>query len=209
MAFDLQEQEQIDSLKAFWSGHGKWIAAAVGALALGYLGFKGWQMVESRRAEAASVVYADMVTAMQGQDLVKIKAAAAEIESAYGRTAYAPRAAFLAAKLAQDKGDAAYARTQLEWVIAHAGEPALVATARLRLAGLMLDGKDFAGAAAQLSQPHDEAFDALFFDLKGDVAVARGDAAAARDAYRSALAKLAGEAPARQFIQLKLDALGV
>ena len=82
------------------------------------------------------------------------------------------------------------------------------AIARLRLASLLLDQKTYDAAIAELNKEHPAGFDALFLDLKGDVLVAKGDAAAARDAYKSALAKLVGDSPNRQFIQTKLDALG-
>lgn len=208
MAFDLQEQEQIDELKAFWAQWGKWISAAVLAAALGYLGTKGWTYYQQSQAEKASAVYDEVASAAQAGDLAKMKGSMAVLQSDYGRTAYASRAALLAAKTAFDKQDLALAKSQLTWAVEHAKEPALQAVARLRLAAVLLDEKRYDAAIAELNQEHVSAYDALFLDLKGDVYAAKGDSKAARDQYRSALAKLVGDSPNRQYIQTKLDALG-
>jgi predicted negative regulator of RcsB-dependent stress response len=207
MAFDLQEQEQIDSLRAFWHQWGKWIAAAVGVLALGYLGYKGYGLYQQSQADRAALVYAQVETAAQSGDLTALKRGTSEIEAGYAGTGYASRAALLAAKVAFDKGDSAFTRQQLGWVVKNGKEP-LVALAHLRLASVLLDAREFPAALAELNAAHPAEFDSPFFDLKGDVAVARNDNAAARDAYKAALAKLSGDSPERQYIQTKLDALG-
>ena len=40
MAFDLDEQEQIENLRAFWERWGKWIT---GALMIGVIAVLGWK----------------------------------------------------------------------------------------------------------------------------------------------------------------------
>lgn len=208
MAFDLQEQEQIDSLKIFWNQWGKWIAAAVAGLALGYLGYKAYGLYQAKQIEAAASVYSNVETAMQGQDLARMKTEVAHIEADYAATPFAPRAAFLAAKVGFDKNDLKYAKAQLGWAAEHAKEAPLVALAQLRLASVLMDEKNYDAAIAQLNRAHDAAFDALYFDAKGDVFTLKGNKDGARDAFKAALAKLAGDAPSRQYIQTKLDALG-
>jgi predicted negative regulator of RcsB-dependent stress response len=208
MAFDLQEQEQIDSLKEHWQRWGRWVAAAVGCLAVGYLGYTGYRLYHARQVEASAAVYVDVEKAVRSQDLAAAKSAAARIESEYPSSPYAARAAFVAARAAFDKNDLDYARTQLSWVESHSKEPALVALAQIRIANVLMDQKQYDAAIAQLDRAHDAAFDALYYDAKGDVFSLKGDKGAARDAYRAALAKLAGDSPSHQYVQTKLDALG-
>ncbi|BEV73845.1 MULTISPECIES: tetratricopeptide repeat protein [unclassified Paludibacterium] len=208
MAFDLQEQEQIDSLKVFWNQWGKWIVAGVGCLAVGYLGYKAYNLYQSRQIEASAAIYATVEQAAGAQDLAAIKRGTASIEADYPASPYAARAALMAAKAGFDKHDLAYASEQLSWAATHAKEPSLVALAQLRLASVLMDQKQYDAAIVQLNQPHDAAFDALFFDAKGDVFSLKGDKAAARDAYKAALAKLGNDAPNHDYIQTKLDALG-
>jgi len=208
MAFDLEEQEQIDALKAFWASTGKWIAAVALSAAAGYLGYIGWKHYQHGQAEAAAVVYGSAEAALQKGDLAALKNVQGKLASDYPNSAYASRAALLGAKLAFEKNDAAYAESQLKWVLAHGQEADLKAVARLRLAAVLLDQKKYDAAISELSQDHPVAFDSLFLDMKGDVASAKGDGKQARDDYRAALAKLVGDSPNRQFIQTKLDALG-
>lgn len=208
MAFDLQEQEQIDSLKVSWNQWGKWVVAGVGCLAVGYLGYQAYSMYQSRQFAASAAIYVSVEQAVREQDLAKIKGSVASIETDYPSSPYAPRAAFLAAKAGFDKNDLTYARTQLTWVSTHAKETALVSLAQLRLASVLLDDKQYDAAIAQLNLAHDPAFDGLYFDAKGDVFSLKGDKSAARDAYKAALAKLGSDVPNRAYIQTKLDALG-
>ncbi len=208
MAYDLQEQEQIDSMKAFWQQWGKLISGAVVAISVAYLGYKAFGYYQNAQASKAAVVFADVELAAQSQDLAKVKSSAGLLQSDYSSTAYAADAALLAAKVAFEKNDLATAQAQLSWVVQNVKDESMVAVAHLRLATIELDQKRYDAAIAELGQAHPSAFDALFLDQKGDVHAAKGDKAAARDAYKAALAKLVGESPNRQFIQTKLDALG-
>ncbi|AUH49999.1 hypothetical protein CXB49_03730 [Chromobacterium sp. ATCC 53434] len=208
MAFDLQEQEQIDSLKVFWQQWGKLIGGAVLALSLGYLGYKAYGMYQRGQSEKAAVAYEAVDDAVAAKDIAKLKAAIQQLQGEYAGTVYASRGALVLAKAAFDKNDAALAESQLQWVLKNGNDVELQAIARLRLASLLLDQKKYEGAIGELSQEHPAAFDAQYLELKGDVFVAKGDSAAARDAYKAALAKLVEESPNRQLVQTKLDALG-
>lgn len=208
MAYDLQEQEQIDTLKAFWAQWGKLIGGAVLAVSLGFLGFKGWQYYQRSQAEAAAVIYSQLETQLQGAKLDQVKSTVALLQRDYPSSALSSNAALLAAKLAFERNDLGFARAQLKWVLAQQGDEVVMAVARLRLATVLLDEKQYDAALAELSQPRPAAFDSQFLDLKGDVLVARGDISGARESYKAALAKAAPDAPARDFIQTKLDSVG-
>jgi len=209
MAFDLQEQEQIDELKAFWNDWGKLIAGVVLVAAVGYSGFIGWKYYQRNQAEKAAALYSQLEQVAQQGDLAKLKPVQAALAADYPSTAYAARGALLMARVAFDKIDLATAKTQLKWVADTSKEPAVKAVAQLRYAGVLLDEKRYDAAIAELEGEHAASFDALFLDLKGDTYQAKGDVKAAREAYKTALAKLIGDSPNRQLIQSKLDALGV
>ena len=208
MAYDLQEQEQIDTLKAFWSQWGKLIGGAVLAVSLGFIGFKGWQYYQRSQAEAAAVIYSQLETQLQGGKLGEVKSTVALLQRDYPSAILSANGALLAAKLAFEQNDLGFARAQLKWVLAQQGDEALMAVARLRLATVLLDEKQYDAALAEPDAPHPATFDSLFLDLKGDVLVARGDINGARESYKAALAKAAPDSPARDFIQTKLDSVG-
>ena len=83
------------------------------------------------------------------------------------------------------------------------------ALARLRLANVLLDEKDYDEALKVLAVKPEPTFEALFEDLRGDVLAAQAKGVEARAAYTAALGKLKpGDDTARDLIQLKLDGLG-
>ena len=74
---------------------------------------------------------------------------------------------------------------------------------------VLLDEKAYDEALKVLAVKPPASFEALFEDARGDVLQAQGKGAEARAAYQAALSKLgAGEEPARELIQLKLDGVG-
>ena len=54
MALDLEEQEQVEELKAWWKLHGGFIAALVLAVAVGFAGWQGWRWYQASQAAQAS-----------------------------------------------------------------------------------------------------------------------------------------------------------
>jgi predicted negative regulator of RcsB-dependent stress response len=206
--YDLEEQEKIEDLKAWWAQYGKYVSAAVTAVAIVVIGAQGWRWYQRTQAEQASVLYQAVSDAARAQDLTKAKDPAAQIEQRYGGTAYAPRAALLYAKLLYDKDDRAGAKRELQWVIDHAGEEELKAVARFRLAQVLLDEKNYDEALKTIDVKIDDAFAALYADLRGDILASAGKKPEARAAYQVALAKIDPKSPYRPYVQVKLDSLG-
>jgi len=206
--FDLEEQEQIDDLKAWWAQYGKYVSAAITTVAVIIIGVQGWRWYQSNQAEKASVLYQAVSTAARTNDLAKAKDPAAQLVSQFGSTAYAPRGALLYAKLLYDAGDKAAAKAQLQWVIDHANEDELKAVARFRLAQALLDEKAYDEALRTLDAKTDDAFAAVYSDLRGDILAAAGKNADARTAYQTAFSKLDAKSAYRAFVQAKLDSLG-
>ncbi len=207
-AFDLQEQEQIESLKAFWQRWGVWITGVVIGVSLGFVGYKGWHMWQDHQAAKASALYVPVEQAAEASDLARLKTAAEPLKAAYPGSAYAARGAMLAARAAFDSGDLKAAAEQLAWVTNNSKETALVAVARMRLASILLEQKQADAALAELAKPHAAEFESQFLELKGDALLAKNDTKAAAQAWRDALAKLAPDAPQQALLQMKLDALG-
>ena len=112
----------------------------------------------------------------------------------------------IAAQVLQERNDLDGAKEQLEWLIANSSDPAFVPLAKLRLAGVLLEQKQYDQALAQVADAP-PAFAGLYADRQGDILLAQGKAAEARKAWETALEAL-GANPATQIVQLKIDALG-
>lgn len=207
-SLDLQEQEQVDELKAWWKENGKWI---IGALLVGSLGFAGttyWKNHKASQAAKAAKLYAEVVKQVSSNDAKRISDAADALVSRYGSSAYAPRAQLLAAQANLQARDVAHGKVELQWVIEHADETGLQDTARLKLASVLLDEKKYDEALKQLDAAHPDSFTGLYSDLRGDVLSAQGKVAEARVAYQQAYDKMDAKSGYRNLIQLKLDGLG-
>ncbi len=207
MAYDLEEQEQIDELKAWWKTYGKMISNAVLALVVVYAAYQGWNMYQGKQSVEASTEF-QALQVTDEKDLKAIQAKAATLMEKYSATPYAGRAALLAAKANYQSGEIKSAKAQLEWAAKNSAETSVAAIATLQLANVLAEEKDYQGALKLLEASHDAGFDGLFSDLKGDVLLALGKKAEAKAAYEHALTKLDSAGKYRVLTQQKLEALG-
>lgn len=207
MAYDHEEQEQIASFKAFWAKYGNLITWVL-ILALGaFAAYNFWTKHQRDQSVAASALYDELTDAVTAKDNAKAQRIAADIQSKFKRTAYAQMSALGAAKTAFEANDLKTARTQLQWVIDN-GNDEYQSVARLRLAGVLLDEKNFDGAMQLLNAEYLPQFAAEVADRKGDVLVAQNKIADARNAYVAALAAMGPKHPGSQLVRIKLEAIG-
>ena len=205
--YDLEEQDKIDDLKAFWRRWGNAISVVVIAVCVAFIGVQGWRYYQNKQAEDAAVLYSGVAAGVRANDVAKARDAMSQLADRFPGTGYAPRAALLYAKLAWDQGDKAGAKAQLQWVIDRASEDELKQVARYRLAEALVDEKQFDQALATLDAKHAEPFAALYADLRGDALAAAGRVDDAKAAYKLALSKFEPKSPYRNYVQMKLDAL--
>ncbi len=206
--YDLEEQERLDDLKLWWQRYGNLIVTVVAVACIALAAVQGWRWWTSYRAQEAGALYAGISNAVRANDLAKAKDAALQLEDRFASTGYAPRAALLLAKMQFDAGDSAAAKAQLQWVIDRADETELKEIARYRLASLLLNEKQYDEALKVLDAKHGDAFAGLYDDLRGDALAAAGRLNEARTAYQSALPKLDAKSQYKNYVQVKLDALG-
>lgn len=207
MAYDLEEQEQLASLKAWWEKYGNVTTWVIIAGLAAYSGWAGWQYYQRNQSAQASALYDQLQGAVQAKDNAKVQRAAADMESKFAGTAYAPMSALVAAKSAFDANDVKAAKAQLQWAVEH-GTEEFKAIAKVRLAGLLLDEKAYDQALKTLEGDVPAAFAGAVADRKGDILSAQNKLAEARTAYKAALDATDKKNPGRQLIELKLEAIG-
>ena len=100
------------------------------------------------------------------------------------------------------------AKAALEWVGANAAETEYQTIAKLRLAGLLLDAKQYEEALKQLDSATAEGFDTLVQDRRGDVLFAQGKTDEAKTAYKKAWQAMDPKIEYRRLIEAKLTSLG-
>jgi predicted negative regulator of RcsB-dependent stress response len=205
---DLEQQEQLEALKAWWKDNHKLVIGVSLAAALSIGSWYGWHAYQNKQATEAATLFQQFTEQLSSNDPKRINDAAAAVMDKYAGTIYAARAALTAAQLNEQSKALPAAKTQLQWVADHASEAAMKDVAHLRLAAILLDEKSYDDALKQLNAAHPAAFEGLYADLKGDVLSAQGKNEEARTAYQKAFDSSDAKSTYRQLIQMKLDDLG-
>ncbi len=208
MAYNFEEQEQLENLKAFWKQYGNFILTVVTVAAPAVAGWRGWGWYQGNQAAQAAVVYEQLREAAAARNVDKVREAAGTLFASYRSTAYGQMGALVAAHAYAGAGDAKAARAALEWAVSNARDEAFRSAARLRLAALLLDEKAYDEGLKVLQTGGEGSYAGEFADRRGDLLVAQGKQAEARSAYRQALEALAPDSALRRVVQLKLEALG-
>ena len=209
MALDLEEQEQVAELKAWWRQHGSLVTAVIVAAALGFAGWQGWRIYQVNQAANAAGLYDTLARAAEAGDAKAMRDAAGSLIESYPRTLYASMGALTAARFHFDRNDLKSAKVQLQWVVDNAPSEEMRDLARLRLAAVLLDEKAYDEALKLLNMAHAASFEAQYAALRGDALVAKQQISDARAAYKLALEKAPKQDGAfRQTVQMRLDALG-
>lgn len=206
--YDLEEQEQLDEFKAWWKQYRNVVLLVVVAAVVTVSAIQGWRYYQNKQAFEAGELYTQLQGAVDSGDLKKAQDIAGVLIDKYPRTGYARLAALTGAKAAFDSGDAPAAKTRLQWVVDNGKDAEMRDIARLRLAAVLLDEKNYDAALQLLAAQHGDTLSALYADLKADVLVAQGKPDEARAAYQRALDKSDAKSAYRALIQVKLDALG-
>ena len=205
---DLQEQEQIDELKAFWKEHGNLITWVLVLALLAYAGWNGWRLWENKQAEAAAGLFEELDKAVIAGDATRVGRAFNDLKERYPRTVLAQQGGLMAARVQTDKGQADAARAALAWVADNGSETEYQAIARLRLAGVLMEAKQYDEALKQLDGAKAPDGDALVADRRGDILLAQGKQAEAQAAYAAAYKAMDEKLDYRRLIEAKLTALG-
>ena len=206
---DLEEQEQLDQLKHFWNTYGTLITWVVLLAAGAFVAWNGWQYFQRTKALQASALYDEVERSAQAGDTARIERALADMKDKFAGTAYAQQAGLLAARALNDKGNAEASRAALAWVSEQAVDPGYQAVAKLRLAGELLEAKQYDEALKALAGEVPKEFEALAADRKGDIYLTQGKREEAKAEYLKALAAFEPGADYRRLVEIKLNAVGV
>lgn len=207
---DLEEQEQLEQLKAFWGQYGNAITWGLVLVLLVFAGWNGFQYWQRNQAAQASALYDEVERMVVSGDLAKMQRAFDDMKNRYPSTVYAQQAALLLAKASVQASNTAQAKAALRWASEQGTDTALSTIARLRLSSVLLETKEYDEALHVLqSDPADPEYLAMTQDRRGDVLVAKGDRSAAIDHYKKAFADAATKPDLQRLVRIKLNALGV
>lgn len=208
-ALDLEEQEQLAELKAWWKRHGNLVMTIITVLLLAIAAWNGWNWYQRSQSGQAAALYETVQKAAAAKDLKALRDAAGQVLEQYPRTVYAGFAALISARVHLESADSKTARAQLEWVVSKGASDELQSVARLRLASLLLDEQGADDALKLLDAKPAASYEALFAATRGDILLVQKKLPEARAAYKLALDKAdSRDATLKQSVQQRLDAIG-
>ena len=76
MAYNLEEQEQLENLKAFWNRYGGFIVTLVTVIALSIAGWRAWGWYQERQSAQAAAIYETLREAAGARDVERVRSAA-------------------------------------------------------------------------------------------------------------------------------------
>ena len=206
---DLEEQEQLDQLKAFWNQYGNYITWGLIAVLGLFAGWNLYQRWQTSQSAQASALFDELDRVAQSKDPIKIERVFADLKEKFPATAYAPQGGLLVAKVHFEGGKLEESKAALNWVAEKSSDPGYQAIARLRLAGILIEGQSLDDALKQLTGSFPPEFSGLVADRKGDVLTLQGKIAEAKVEYEKAYKGLDEKSEYRRLLEVKLNALGV
>ena len=208
MAYDLEEQEQLDEFKAWWKKNGSMATNLVLGALIAYAAWQGYGYYQNTKAVEASALYQTLLVT-ELTKMTEIKAQSAKLMEDFSSTPYAGRAAVFAAKANFAAQDSKSAKSQLEWATKNAKESAIKAIASLQLAGILYEEKSYDEANKVLAAITDKGYAGLKANMQGDILLVQGKQAEAKKAYQAALEGLDAQGKMHEYTQQKLESLGV
>ncbi|QIK37420.1 tetratricopeptide repeat protein [Caldichromatium japonicum] len=199
------DEERLEAIKRWWKDNGTAIIAGA-LIGLGLIwGWRLWIGHQQQTATQASVLFEQLILAASDKQTEAVLKHSAALADAFGSTAYPALGALVAAKVLYEAGQVSEAMNQLQRAIDQAPDPAIARLAALRLARIQF-AENQVEAAAKTIERYDTspAFAADFAAVRGDIALTRGDRAAAESAYQRAIEL---GSPLAMLIRLKLDSL--
>jgi len=95
MRLDLEEQEQLADLKAFWINYGRWILLGLVVVLFLYGGYWLYERQQVQKSLEASKIYSEMVVDLSQNDLPKAIQKTVLLQQQFTATPYAAMAGVL------------------------------------------------------------------------------------------------------------------
>ena len=186
------DEEQLEVLKNWWDENGTSLLTTVALSLMVIFGYRAWEDNTRETGEAASRTYENLVQATANVSDENLKTTAItlgeELKTEHEGSTYAIFAALHLARVAAESDDLDGAQSQLEWVMDQRPEGHIETITRMRLARVLIAKGDPTAAMSKLvNHEPAESQKSRWDETRGDVFVALGDDANAREAYEMAL----------------------
>lgn len=199
MAYTIEEEQELNELKAWWKENYKSLILAVVLGAGGVFGWNFWQSHQLTQKQTLSAQYEQLIYSQQEQAKLD------EFVKANNKTAYATLLLLDQARKAVEQQDFMKAETLLKDALAQSPDEILSSVSALRLATVQFQLGQFDVSLHTLTQVKNATWHSAKALLTGDIQLARGDKEAAKASYEQA--QKDATPLEQQWIQVRLNNL--
>ncbi len=185
------EEQQLVVLHEFWKRNRLFILSLIVLFCVILFGTQMYRRYEVRQAEQASILYQEVLSAVQKTDVNVAKTKGALLLKKYSRTPYAALGAMILAKISIDEEDLPTAIDKFRYIVKNSAKNPLWHVAKIKLARLLHANKEHQEALKELDNPPN-GYVQLYEELKGDIYVTLKDLDKARESYRKAISNANG-----------------
>ena len=202
------ETQQIEAIKKWWRENGLSVVLGLTLGVSGIFGWRYWQDVKIEQAEAASVLYSDMIAAIVNENSTGARDYADRILADYRNTTYGVFALLALARLAVVDDDLEAAETHLRQALKQNKDNSFSHVIRMRLLRVLISQDKLGEASSLINRQETGEFASGYNELMGDISALQGDIESARDSYQQAIDK--GRSAGRDIstLELKLNNIG-
>lgn len=199
MAYTIEEEQELNELKAWWKENYKTVILA---LVLGVGSVAGWNFWKSHQVTKTYELSA------QYEQLIYRESEQGKVEAFLkdgAKTTYAALLLLDQAKKSVEQQDFVKAEVQLKEALTQSSDEILSSVAALRLATVQFQQNQLDTALQTLEQVKNTHWSSAKTLLKGDIQLAQGDKDAAKQSYEQALKE--ATPLEQQWIQVRLNNL--
>ena len=202
------ETQQIEEIKKWWRENGLSVVLGLTLGVSGIFGWRYWQDVKIEQAQAASVLYSDMIAAVVNENSTAARDYADRILADYRNTTYGVFALLALARLAVVDDDLETAETHLRQALKQNKDDSFSHVIRMRLIRILISRDKLGEASSLINRQETGEFASGYNELMGDISALQGDTESARASYQQAINK--GRSAGRDIstLELKLNNIG-
>ncbi len=202
---DTTEEERLEAAQKWWQENGRAIIIGIVLGIVTILAWQYWQEYKMKQASKASVIYGQLLKAVEKNANTDIEKLAGQLQTEYPKSDYALYSGLFQAQIKAQQKDFTAAKQQLT-KIGESSNKEISNIAKIRLIRLMMAHKEYEQGLALINKidaASSASFSSIYDELTGDLYVALGRMDQARTSYQSAL-RNGSKSP---LLQLKIDDL--
>lgn len=180
------DKEQVQQFQVWLKQYGYYILFAILVVVITNVGWRYWQQQRYSNLEHATMIYTQMLTALEQQKKDEVKLFGEKLITSYAKSPYASLAALMLAKNEAQAGNLKVAEEKLQFVVKKSSSKILRQFARIRAARVLIAMKQSNKALEVLKFVDDSGYEVEISEAMGDALMDLGKVKEAEEFYRKA-----------------------